>query len=904
MFLANYSDGLSDLPLPGHDRVLPRPRRPWPASSGVAPTSSFHLVQRGGRRPREEHLPHQGRRDAHQRRLLRPPPGHLRLHRRRRGAGRGALPAAGRRGQAGGLSPRRLLGLHGHLQGASSCSRTSTRAASRPGRCGERDRQRNGKATGPSRLVSYPRDGRSLEELLDSDLGADGRPPRGASSRRMEGSNLLITGGGGFLGYYLVQSVLFWNEQQARAPPDPRHRRRQLSPRRAGLAARPARRPQPRAAASTTSRSRCPPTCRAFQYIIHAAGIASPTYYRRFPIETMDANVNGLRHLLDYARARAGAAQPGAGLPLLLEQRDLRRSRRPANIPTPENYRGNVSCTGPARLLRRVEALRRDAVRQLRPAARPAGHDGPSVQQLRPGPEDHRPPRDPRLRARRPRRPRHRHALRRLAEADVLLRRRRGRRATTRCWSGAGPASRTTSASRRRRSPMRELAERIAALGRELFGYRGKVVSPGEQRGATTWSTTRTAAARSSTRRGRELGYDPAVDLDEGLRRSLIWYCGQPRRAGGADEGLHHRHRLRRPGHRRLPGRERPRGRLRRRRRGARWRRSSAACRPSSRRASRSCCASNLGTALRGDDRPRGGRARLGPHPDRRRHAVRRRRRSTSATCAQAARRDRRGARATSDGYHVVVVKSTVVPGHHRHRGARRCSRRPRASGPARTSALGMNPEFLTEGEAVRDFMAPDRIVLGGIDERALDALDALYAPFRGRARIRTNPRTAEMIKYASNALLATAISFSNEIANLCAALGGVDVVDVMEGVHASSLPDRRRPGRHARPRRRIASFLLRRLRLRRQLPAQGREGAGRARRGRSARRCRCCAPCSPSTRRSRRQVLRLLEKHFRRPARACASACWASPSSPTPTTCASRRRFPSSGCCWRGTRR
>jgi UDPglucose 6-dehydrogenase/GDP-mannose 6-dehydrogenase len=84
--------------------------------------------------------------------------------------------------------------------------------------------------------------------------------------------------------------------------------------------------------------------------------------------------------------------------------------------------------------------------------------------------------------------------------------------------------------------------------------------------------------------------------------------------------------------------------------------------------------------------------------------------------------------------------------------------------------------------------MAPDRIVLGAIDTFTMEALDALYASFPPSVpRIRTNPRTAEMVKYASNALLATAISFSNEIGNLCAALGGVDVVDVMEGVHASS---------------------------------------------------------------------------------------------------------------------
>jgi UDPglucose 6-dehydrogenase/GDP-mannose 6-dehydrogenase len=95
-----------------------------------------------------------------------------------------------------------------------------------------------------------------------------------------------------------------------------------------------------------------------------------------------------------------------------------------------------------------------------------------------------------------------------------------------------------------------------------------------------------------------------------------------------------------------------------------------------------------------------------------------------------------------------------------------------------------MNPEFLREGVAISDFMEPDRIVLGGIDERTLAVLDRVYAPFAGVDILRTNPRTAETIKYAANALLATMISFSNEIGNLCARLDGVDVVEVMRGVH------------------------------------------------------------------------------------------------------------------------
>lgn len=134
------------------------------------------------------------------------------------------------------------------------------------------------------------------------------------------------------------------------------------------------------------------------------------------------------------------------------------------------------------------------------------------------------------------------------------------------------------------------------------------------------------------------------------------------------------------------------------------------------------------------------------------------------------------------DGYHAVIVKSTVVPGTteevvlpilEQASGKR--------AGP--DFGVGMNPEFLKEGEAIADFMNPDRIVLGGIDDATRDALAALYAGFPEADKIRTSPRTAEMIKYAANALMATLISFSNEIGNLCERVG-VDVVEALEGVH------------------------------------------------------------------------------------------------------------------------
>ncbi len=138
---------------------------------------------------------------------------------------------------------------------------------------------------------------------------------------------------------------------------------------------------------------------------------------------------------------------------------------------------------------------------------------------------------------------------------------------------------------------------------------------------------------------------------------------------------------------------------------------------------------------------------------------------------------------ATKDGYHTVIVKSTVVPGTTEDVVLPILEE---ASGKKAgiDFGVGMNPEFLKEGEAIDDFMYPDRIVLGGIDERSIDALAELYEAFPQTDKIRTSPRTAEMIKYTANSLLATLISFSNEIGNLCTAIGGVDVTEVMEGVH------------------------------------------------------------------------------------------------------------------------
>jgi len=137
------------------------------------------------------------------------------------------------------------------------------------------------------------------------------------------------------------------------------------------------------------------------------------------------------------------------------------------------------------------------------------------------------------------------------------------------------------------------------------------------------------------------------------------------------------------------------------------------------------------------------------------------------------------------DAYHLVVVKSTVVSGTpenvvkpilENHSG-KRC-------GP--DFGLCMSPEFLREGSALRDTMYPDRTIIGEYDKKSGDVLEGLYRDFYGDKTpptIKTNLPTAELIKYTSNAVLATKISFINIIANICEKIPGADVTAVAKGV-------------------------------------------------------------------------------------------------------------------------
>ncbi len=132
----------------------------------------------------------------------------------------------------------------------------------------------------------------------------------------------------------------------------------------------------------------------------------------------------------------------------------------------------------------------------------------------------------------------------------------------------------------------------------------------------------------------------------------------------------------------------------------------------------------------------------------------------------------------------VVVTKSTVPVGT-----GREVMRRMRAVNPRADFAVCSNPEFLREGSAINDFMRPDRVVIGADDVRALKVLRALYRPLYllETPMVETSLETAELTKYASNAFLATKITFINEMADLCEATGA----DVRVVAHAMGLDGR-----------------------------------------------------------------------------------------------------------------
>lgn len=337
---------------------------------------------------------------------------------------------------------------------------------------------------------------------------------------RLTGTSVLITGGAGFLGYYLVQLALHWNRQSGGRPlrvtvfdsfvrgmPD------WLDALRADPALTVVRHDMTEP---------LPPDIGDFHYIVHAASIASPTYYRQHPIETMDANVNGLRALLEYARRQRQRERPVEGF-LFFSSSEIYGDPLPEHIPTAETYRGNVSCTGPRACYdeakRYGETLCVNFATQVGipvKVARPFNNYGPGLKIT-----DRRVLPD--------------FARDVLAGRDIVMYS-DGSPKRTFCYVADAvvgyykilvtgrPGDAYNIGVEEPEISIRDVAELVVAEARALFGYAGRVVQrPAPDGSYLADNPTRRCPMIAKAR--TELGYHPSVSLREGLRRSLIWYA-------------------------------------------------------------------------------------------------------------------------------------------------------------------------------------------------------------------------------------------------------------------------------------------------------------------------------------------------------------------------------------------
>ena len=336
----------------------------------------------------------------------------------------------------------------------------------------------------------------------------------------MSGHNLLITGGAGFLGYYLTQSITTWNNNR------PQSKRINLTVfdnfKRgkpnwiSGLA-----RQKKICLVKHDINTHLPKNMGEFHYIIHAAGIASPIYYRKYPIETMDANINGLRKLLEYFRNKNKNGATVFGF-LYYSSSEIYGDPTPENIPTPETYRGNVSCTGPRACYdeskRYGETLCVNFARQFGlpiRIARPFNNYGPGlkISDGRVIPDFCR-------------------DVFRGKDIDMLS---DGSPTRTFCYIADAIIGYYKILSLGRsgeaynigvESPeisMATLAERITDLSKKIFGYNGRAVFK-ESLDQSYLIDNPNRRCPNIGKARSELGYDPKITLDEGLRRTLIWY--------------------------------------------------------------------------------------------------------------------------------------------------------------------------------------------------------------------------------------------------------------------------------------------------------------------------------------------------------------------------------------------
>ena len=339
---------------------------------------------------------------------------------------------------------------------------------------------------------------------------------------KLAGRQLLIIGGAGFLGYYLTQSVVHFN----RSVDDPEkviHMTvfdnfiRGVPEWLNNLSAEPNVVIEKFDVIDPLTANHG-----SFDFIIHAASIASPTFYRQYPIETMDANVTGIRNVLEYALQQKQAGSEVTGI-LFYSTSEIYGDPDPANIPTPETYRGNVSCTGPRACYdeskRYGETLCVNFASQHHVPvriARPFNNYGPGlkIDDARVLPDFCRDI---------------------LNERDIIMYS-DGKPTRTFCYItdaivgyfrilvlGKNGESYNIGTEAPEIS-MRALADSVVQVAEDLFNYKGKVVMQASSDDEYLVDNPNRRCPDIAKAR-KEIGYDPGIDLDTGLRNTLLWYA-------------------------------------------------------------------------------------------------------------------------------------------------------------------------------------------------------------------------------------------------------------------------------------------------------------------------------------------------------------------------------------------
>jgi nucleoside-diphosphate-sugar epimerase len=359
----------------------------------------------------------------------------------------------------------------------------------------------------------------ALKDLLNQDLDyicGNLREEFG----RMAGQSLLITGGAGFLGYYLVLAALHFNRNEGKSQPI------RVTVWDNFIRGTPKWLTELEGTPNFVAQrydliEPLPADMPDFDWIIHAAGIASPPYYRKYPLKTIDANINGLRNLLDRCVAQAERGKPVQGF-LFYSSSEIYGDPSADAIPTPEDYRGLVSCTGPRacydeskRFGETICVIYAQQYGVPTRQARPFNNYGPGLKIT-----DKRVIPD---------------FAREIFAGRDLVMFSDGTPKRTFCYSAdaitgyykvlvkGGNGEPYNVGTETPEISMKELADRLIATAGELFGYKGKLVhQPAPE--AVYLVDNPNRRCPNITKARSQLGYEPGIGIEDGLRRTLMWY--------------------------------------------------------------------------------------------------------------------------------------------------------------------------------------------------------------------------------------------------------------------------------------------------------------------------------------------------------------------------------------------